>query len=134
MKLTKTHLMQPNIRYPILHGPGCGNVWPPPDEVSQFFLHRPGRLWYAKLSGYDHALQYIPGCALKRSSCIALAFITLSRTWALGSEGVCIDIFSKGTGTISICISMRSRSGPDILFIYFCTAPGGQRQGRSGWL
>src|SRR5690554_5204743 len=54
MKLTKTHLMQLNIRYPNLHGPGCGNVWPPPDEVFQFFLHRPGRLWFAKLSGYDH--------------------------------------------------------------------------------
>ena len=42
--------------------------------------------------------------------------------------------FSKGTGTISTCMSIRSSNGPDTRFIYFCTAPGGQRQALSGWL
>jgi len=39
------------------------------------------------------------------------------------------EIFSNGTGTISIWISIRSSRGPDILFRYFCTCPGLQTHG-----
>ena len=42
----------------------------------------------------------------------------------MGSPGAVCEISLNGTGVISHCISMRSRSGPLILFMYFCICPG----------
>ncbi|EJX00055.1 hypothetical protein EVA_11838 [gut metagenome] len=70
----------------------------------------------------------------KRLSCIALARITRSRIAELDSAIPLDDIFSNGTGVISIWISIRSRSGPERRLIYLCTAAGVHTHGRSGWL
>ena len=64
------------------------------------------------------ALQCISLKSLYRSSCIARAAMTRRRISLLGSPGFVVDMSLNGTGCISHCMSMRSRSGPDILFMY----------------
>ena len=63
------------------------------------------------------ALQWMCGIDLYRSSCIFLAAMTRWRMLLLGSPFSAFEISSNGTGCISHCMSMRSSSGPLILFM-----------------
>ncbi len=57
---------------------------------------------------------------------------TRLRISADGSAGCVEAMSSKSTGSISHWMSIRSSRGPEILFMYFDTAPGGQVQGLEG--
>jgi hypothetical protein len=63
---------------------------------------------------------------LKRFSCKSLAAGNPFPYPDEFSEFLFPESLSKGTGTTSICISILSSRGPDILFRYFCTIPGGK--------
>ena len=61
---------------------------------------------------------------------ISLLLVIAGRIYLVIDMGP--DNSLKGTGVTSTCRSIRSSNGPEILFKYFCTVPGGQVQSLSG--
>src|SRR3989338_11477404 len=56
--------------------------------------------------------------------CRSRALSIRLRTTSLASPAASSLSFSTATGGTSTCKSIRSRSGPDNLFLYFTTTPG----------
>src|SRR5690606_34995 len=78
------------------------------------------------------ALQCTSSFPAYRCSCNFLAAITRCLIPAESSVDLAFASSLNATGVTSTCRSMRSRSGPETLFKYFCTAPGGQVHSFSG--